>query len=186
LGIEFSCKSCGSVLRVSEEHAGKHAKCPSCSHINLIPGETEELADSQSDATGSDFSQPISGTASDPNPFQSPHSQYTPPVYQGAHYIPHRGSMVFTMGMVSVIGNILLCCVFPLLSLVMIVPGIIAWTCGSRDLAKINSGEMDPTGRSMTQSGMVLGIVGTVIAILEIVMGGAFLVLIAAGGFGGI
>ena len=181
MAIEFTCKSCGSVLRVSEEHAGKHAKCPSCSHINMIPGETEEFAVAQPDMAGSDFSQPLSGTASGPNPFQSPHSQYTPQTHHGSHLLPHRGPMVFTLGLVSLIGNILMCCVFPLFSLVMIVPGIIAWTCGSRDLAKINSGEMDPTGRSLTQSGMVLGIIGTVLGALELILGIVFLVLLIVG-----
>ena len=93
--------------------------------------------------------------------------------------------MVFTLGLVSLIGNILLFCVFPLFSLLMIVPGIIAWTCGSRDLAKINLGEMDPTGRSLTQSGMVLGIIGTVLGVLELIFGIVLIVFFVAAQGGG-
>ena len=35
--IEFNCPSCGQMLRVPDEAAGKQAKCPSCEQIASIP-----------------------------------------------------------------------------------------------------------------------------------------------------
>lgn len=37
MSIEFTCANCGQNLRVSEEAAGKNAKCPKCRQINQIP-----------------------------------------------------------------------------------------------------------------------------------------------------
>lgn len=37
MAIEFQCKSCGCVLRVGDETAGKRARCPECQIINDIP-----------------------------------------------------------------------------------------------------------------------------------------------------
>src|SRR5262245_1819512 len=36
--IEFPCSSCQKTLRVPDDAAGKHAKCPSCGTIQLVPG----------------------------------------------------------------------------------------------------------------------------------------------------
>ncbi len=41
--------------------------------------------------------------------------------------------------------------------------GIASWTRGRRELAAIDSGLMDPSGRGMTQAGMILGIITTVL-----------------------
>ena len=42
---------------------------------------------------------------------------------------------------------------------------------GKGDLAKIDAGLMDPTGRGTTQAGMVLGIIGTVLIIVQVGLG---------------
>ena len=70
-----------------------------------------------------------------------------------------------------------------ILSLVICaVCGVVAWVMGNADLRAMDQGVMDPTGRSMTQAGRVLGIVGTCILILQVI---AFVVwlLILAGFF---
>jgi hypothetical protein len=60
--------------------------------------------------------------------------------------------------------------VLGLLSLLMLGPftGIPAWVMGARDLRKIAEGKIAPSERTMTQVGMVLGIVGTVLGVLVI------------------
>src|SRR5688572_3752789 len=35
--IEFSCTGCQKLLRVSDESAGKDARCPDCGAINRVP-----------------------------------------------------------------------------------------------------------------------------------------------------
>lgn len=37
--VEFTCPQCSRILRVSDEHAGKTARCPDCSTIMIVPGD---------------------------------------------------------------------------------------------------------------------------------------------------
>lgn len=77
--------------------------------------------------------------------------------------LPHRGTTVLVMG---------------ILSLVICAPlGIAAWIMGKGDLSKIDAGLMDPMGRGTTQAGMVLGIIGTVLLVLQVIGGFLFLAL---------
>ena len=45
-----------------------------------------------------------------------------------------------------------------------LIPGILAWVWGQGDLKKMRTGEMDPTGHGMTQAGMIIGIIATLLA----------------------
>jgi hypothetical protein len=38
MSIETSCPSCGRLLRVADEHAGRQARCPVCNTIYVVPG----------------------------------------------------------------------------------------------------------------------------------------------------
>lgn len=38
MSIETKCPSCERLLRVSDEHAGKQARCPACNTIYVVPG----------------------------------------------------------------------------------------------------------------------------------------------------
>jgi predicted Zn finger-like uncharacterized protein len=86
---------------------------------------------------------------------------------------PHRGSLVLTFGIISVVlAPLSACCgvfgvAFCGLSLGL---GIPAWVMGRRDLNKMSRGEMDPEGRGLTQGGMICGIIGTCLAILMMVI----------------
>jgi hypothetical protein len=78
---------------------------------------------------------------------------------------PHRATLILILG---------------ILGLVLCMPlGIAAWVMGNADLAAMNRGEVDPTGRGMTEAGRVVGIVS--VALFAI---GA-LIAIAVIGFGG-
>lgn len=37
MSIDTPCPSCKRILRVADEHAGKQARCPSCSHVYMVP-----------------------------------------------------------------------------------------------------------------------------------------------------
>lgn len=69
---------------------------------------------------------------------------------------PHRGVLVLVLGILS-----MFTC--------SILTGIPAWILGRSDLAAMDAGEMDPSGRSITQVGMVLGIVSVVLFALSLV-----------------
>lgn len=70
---------------------------------------------------------------------------------------PHRGDMVLVLGILA-----LLVCA-PIL-------GPMAWVMGNNDLAEMDAGRMDPTGRSNTSVGRVLGIVATCMIVAGIAM----------------
>lgn len=62
--------------------------------------------------------------------------------------------------------------VLGILALIMLGPitGIPAWIMGARDLRKIREGSIAPSEQTMTQVGMILGIVGTVLGFLAMAM----------------
>lgn len=47
--IEFPCPQCGKRVRASDGHAGRRARCPSCSAIVTVPGTLEALSTGEID-----------------------------------------------------------------------------------------------------------------------------------------
>ena len=91
----------------------------------------------------SDFSE-----LNSPTPTPTP----TPAQQGGQDFQPHRGSMILTFGIIGV------ACCFPF--------GIAAWVMGHSDIKSIDSGVMDPSGRSMTNGGKICGIISVIITVL--------------------
>ena len=77
----------------------------------------------------------------------------TPTQQGGQDFQPHRGSMILTFGIIGV------ACCFPF--------GIAAWVMGHSDIKSIDSGVMDPSGRSMTNGGKICGIISVIITVLS-------------------
>lgn len=69
--IEFSCPSCSSVLRVSDEDAGLTAKCPTCQAVLNIPNASTNAPSPSSGSPAAD------GRAAPPNPFSPPAAMET-------------------------------------------------------------------------------------------------------------
>lgn len=69
---------------------------------------------------------------------------------------PHRGTLVLVLGILG-----LVCSCFPI--------GIAAWVLGHTDLGAMDRGEIDPSGRSLTQAGKICGIISVVLGALGIV-----------------
>ena len=80
---------------------------------------------------------------------QSPVPQPLPQTYPE----PGRGALILVLG---------------ILAILMLGPftGIPAWVMGAKDLKKIIDDKIAPSERTMTQVGMILGIVGTVLGLL--------------------
>ncbi|NBB95889.1 MAG: hypothetical protein GVY16_09150 [Planctomycetes bacterium] len=70
--------------------------------------------------------------------------------------VPHRGGTILDPGILG-----LVCCG---------ICGICAWVMGSGDMKQINAGVMDPSGKGVTQAGKILGIIGTILWILGVVI----------------
>lgn len=78
---------------------------------------------------------------------------------------PHRDSTVLIFGILGLV----VCTVF----------AILAWVFGKNDLDKMDQGLMDPSGRSNTKTGKLLGMIGTLIAAAGI---GIFLIILLVSG----
>lgn len=77
-------------------------------------------------------------------------------------YVPHRGGLILTFGILGLVLPLLVGCFAPL----WLGFSIPATLMGRKDLAAINNGVMDPTGRGTTQAGYICGIIGMVIGLL--------------------
>lgn len=76
---------------------------------------------------------------------------------------PHRGVLILVLG---ILGFVLCPFLF-----------IAAWIMGKGDLESMERGEMDLEGQGLTQAGMWIGIVGTVLLILSTVLTIGFMLL---------
>lgn len=161
MSIEMGCTGCGQTLRVADEHAGKKARCPACGTIVQVPASGEPAPPEP--AAGSPFSGPPQ-SASVANPFADrPEQEFNPYAAPGAPVVrtptfarPHRGGLILTFAILGI-----LCCM-PFC--------IAAWVMGAADMKEMRAGRIDRSGQSMTQAGMVIGIVGTVLGALGIII----------------
>lgn len=103
------------------------------------------------------FSSDPAFTAPTANPYAS--SQVREPRAElptGRHHKPHRGGLILTFGILGFV-----CCqIF----------SIAAWVMGHSDMQEINAGRMDPQGRGLTQAGMIIGMIGTGLMVLTVVV----------------
>ena len=69
-----------------------------------------------------------------------------------------------------------------ILSLILCqVLGPFAWVMGNKELEAIDGGRRPPENRSTANAGRILGIIGTVLLGIGLVVGGIFLVLLIFG-----
>ncbi len=69
---------------------------------------------------------------------------------------PHRGTLILVLGILSLI--------------VCGVLGIPAWVMGNNDLKEIDAGTMDPAGRANTKAGRICGMIGTIFAVIQVLI----------------
>jgi hypothetical protein len=78
---------------------------------------------------------------------------------------PHRGPMILVLGILGIV--------------VCGVVAIFAWVLGKRDLDLINRGLMDREGEGLTKAGYILGLVGTILFLLQVLLLVAYFALVA-------
>ena len=76
---------------------------------------------------------------------------------------PHRGSVILAFGILGFV----VCGLF----------GVAAWVMGNNDLREMDRGWMDPSGRDLTNTGRILGMVCTGIMITSLILVGFFVVI---------
>ena len=69
---------------------------------------------------------------------------------------PHRGAMILAFGILGLI----VCQLF----------GLAAWVMADNDLKEMNRGWMDPSGRELTKTGRILGMVGTGLMVTSLII----------------
>jgi hypothetical protein len=83
-------------------------------------------------------------------------SQFPPTMPQTGMMRPHRGVLILVLGILGLV--------------ICVISGIVAWVLGNGDLRAMDSGEMDPAGRGMTQAGKILGIIAVILNVLFILI----------------
>jgi hypothetical protein len=81
---------------------------------------------------------------------------------------PHRGTLILVLGILGIVAC-------------GILTGIPAWIMGNNDIKAMDAGEMDPSGRGLTQAGKITGMVSCALALIMLVI---FVVAAVVGGVG--
>ncbi len=153
------CPNCQRKLNVPDGQIGSTVRCPACSaeftaepyRASAPPPPQPEPPPRRPEPRG-DYP---------PRPYDYPPPRprydrgYDRPYYEGG--MPHRGSTVQTLGV--------LCLCFCWAAPVPWILGIIALVMASTDLSQMDTGRMDPAGRSQTKSGQLCAIIGLVVSV---------------------
>ena len=181
MAIEFKCQNCQKTLRVADEFAGKKARCPNCQTILLVESDTETVepiavkppvASAPQPPAYGQTGTPSASPFATGNPYSSPAqaSQYRTPTRRHSRGEPHRGGLVFGLGIGSIV-----CCI-------SLIPGILALTFGLNDLKAMKEGRMDNEGHGLTLAGTIMGGIMTGLAALGLLFYAVLIVIGLAAG----
>jgi hypothetical protein len=70
------------------------------------------------------------------------------------------------VGVIAALGQCCCCLALPVAGIC----SVLAWVLGQSELSAIRRGECAETGRGLAQAGMILGIVGTVLVVLYLIV----------------
>jgi hypothetical protein len=79
---------------------------------------------------------------------------------------PHRGGLVLILGLLGLFS----CAVF----------SVVAWVMGSHDLGEMRAGRMDRSGEGLTLTGMLLGMIVSIVSLVIVLIVSASLLIYAA------
>jgi hypothetical protein len=155
----INCPGCQRKLRIPEELLGQDVQCPTCNKTFQAtleqppaPRPREESADYREEPT-------------EKRPVRRKRRRYDDDYdddYEDDRYRerrrdlePHRGGMILTLGILSIV-----------LGIFGLILGPLAWIFGNQDMAEIQEGRMDPDGEGSTNAGRICGIIGTILSIV--------------------
>jgi hypothetical protein len=81
-------------------------------------------------------------------------------------YEPHRGSLILSLGNVSMIVGGRSLCTFGAGVVVSVPVGILAWLMANRDPERMRDGRMDPRGKAQTETGRTGAIAGILLGVI--------------------
>jgi hypothetical protein len=193
--VFVGCPKCGIKLSVPENLLGRKVRCASCSTMFEAKEEPPRPPEPLPHERVWDDPPPSPG----PYPDAPPRRHWDDSGYggrPGARYddyddygrpdtrrdqAPHRGSLILTLGIVSIVAGALGFCCYGIPAVVALPTGLCAWLMGQADLRQMDTGAMDGDGRSNTHGGQVCGIIGTVLGGLDVLCG----ILVLFGSVGG-
>jgi predicted Zn finger-like uncharacterized protein len=157
-----ACPSCQRVLRVPDDLKGQQVRCPSCASVftagaaePILPPPAEPPPLEQEPARAAHAPRLRALPDEDDFDDRADDFDYRRRRRRRLDYEPHRGPAVLVLGILS--------CVICGVGLIL---GPLAWSMGSNDMTAIRDRRMDPEGESLTQAGMICGIVGTFLNLL--------------------
>jgi hypothetical protein len=181
-----SCSNCQKKLQVPEDLLGQEVQCPSCG-TSFTAGTAPPPLPLPPHAVQPERKEPKTEPEAEADVYrrsaggrrryveEDDHGREEGDEREGRRarrrdQEPHRGSLILTLGILSLAGGFL-CGGIPLFL------GPVAWILGSADMAEIRAGRMDAEGEGATNAGRICGIVATVLLVLAVI---AAAVLISA------
>jgi len=188
----ITCPECKKHLQVPDDLIGKKVQCPECKHTFTAQVEVEEVSvstkPSQSAPPPPATNKPPAWDTKKGNDDEDDDDSYNVRKRRsrdrdrdrddddddddddrpsrrrrrrsgyGRNYLPHRGGLILAFGIIALVSGL------------GFIFGPIAWFMGNADMAEIQSGNMDPEGEGMTQTGRILGMIATIISLVGIVV----------------
>ena len=179
MALVVTCPACQRRLQVPDDLVGQDVQCPECELLFTaavgVPPST--AIGTQAPAPGPaapEWENPPAKPTSRPDRWADPdedddHQRPVRRVDRG-DYAPHRGAMILTFGILSLVGAILFALFCGIFCVITAIFGGLAWTMGGQDLEEIRTGRMDPDGESLVTAGRILGLVGAIISGLVLLM----------------
>jgi hypothetical protein len=200
-----NCPQCRRALQLSDDLADRTVRCVHCGGVFTSPvPETEQYAPIREALSPEPLPSPCrelpeaAGTVSCPacgarvaaDADRCPHCgedlrgyddraverPWERPVER--RYKPHRGQTVLTLGVISLVCGVVSPCLGGVIAAIVgLALGIPAWVMGTRDLARMKAGEIDPEGEAITRRGRRFAISGVVVNLVIMVLLVAFIVV---------
>ena len=178
--LQVTCPSCGRVLPVRDDLIGRQVKCGECQTVFTVEAPGGRRDDSEGYREG----RPATSRLPPEEPPRRDDRDVDEPERRSRRgrrrrssggRMSHRGGMVLTFGILSVVGGAFslvgFCCFFFWIGLLFGIGfGIPAVVMGNGDLRRMSAGEMDSSGRGMTMGGLVCGIIGLILSLLILVV----------------
>ena len=177
--IRFKCSNCSNELQTPPGSQGKRCQCPSCGNQMTVPEEQQPNAweTIQSGSNPIPLQSPVPGQ---PSSHGQPSSSGQPSSYgqtlssgqpgRPTGTQPHRASTIQVLGVLGLFISLFgcACCGFVSpLGLGLTLPAIFM---GKADMKAMDAGTMDAMGRSGTQIGIAMGVIGAVLSVFKIAL----------------
>jgi hypothetical protein len=167
--IPLYCTSCGKELCVRDELLGNLVRCPICdavftARLGMEPPPTPySLAIEPPPIRSGDPRPEVQAYYPETKPISGPWPRRRSRSSRSDGMAANRGALILALGIAGLVGS---GCVLPGWIL-----GNFATRMGTEDINRMDRGQMDASGRSMTTAGRICGIIAVVLSTLSSLAG---------------